>query len=48
MYGDVHVFSENQEISAKSRLNSDKVSSIDESEFLHVTKKFGKLAEIIS
>ena len=30
---EVYVFSENQENSAKSRLNSDKVSSIDESEF---------------
>ena len=33
MFIEVYVFSENQEISAESRLNSEKVSLIDESEF---------------
>ena len=45
---EVYEFSVFQEISAKSRLSSEKVSLIYESEFRQVTTKFGKLAEVIS
>ena len=42
MYGDVHVFSVFQEISAKSRLNSDKVSLMNEVSVSLIYEKLGK------
>ena len=42
MYGEVHVFSVFQEISAKSRLNSDKVSLMNEVSVSLMYEKLGK------